>query len=128
MRHLKLASITAVLSVLVLACTAQEPDATSEISEEEVTFELDCDSVVSMHGDLVEDFQADLSPEDAVKTFTNDPGLPQGTWMQLNDTQWVLVNADGRTVGRTTVRVVRENAVETFPEDRYLTDGVEYCE
>ena len=81
-----------------------------------------------MHGDLVEDFQADLSPEDAVKTFTNDPGLPQGTWMQLNDTQWVLVNADGRTVGRTTVRVVRENAVETFPEDRYLTDGVEYCE
>lgn len=109
------AALVSVLLLLVRSCAKSDPN---------LTFELACDSPGSLEAvPLPPDFQGQLSPEDVVAAIS--PHLPPGTWTGLNDTQWILVDADDQTIGHAAIRVVTENAVETFPENRYLTEDVE---
>lgn len=104
--------------VLVLAACADDVP--------ELSFELDCNEYASETAALVEDFQAHLSPDDAVMAI-DTLRLPAGEWHELDDSRWVYVNEQGDTVARTTIEPVTRNAVETFPETRYLTGEFEYC-
>lgn len=94
--------------------------------EQPLSFELACDEYASESAALVEDFQAHSSPESAVEAV-DTLRLPEGDWEELDGSRWVYVNEQGDTIARTTIEPVTENAVETFPETRYLTGEFEYC-
>jgi hypothetical protein len=118
----------AALSVLLASCGSSSDGDNPE--DMQAPFELACESFVSIHGDPTESFEGYATPREAVASWIpgSPGGLPQGEWFEHEDNEWVLVDENGDTVGRTEVEVWAGNAMTTFETKRYAAFGVEYCE
>ena len=91
--------------------------------------ELECDITVSIVGAMAGDFEGFATEEEAVNAWKPGTGdIPDGEWVQHEDNSWTLVADNGLTVAKAEVRAITGNENTTFATERYVSDGIEYCE
>ena len=89
---------------------------------------LECDVTVSIVGAMAGDFEGFATEEEAVNDWKPGTGdIPDGEWVQHEDDSWTLVGDDGLTVASAVVRAITRNENTTFPTERYVSGGIEYC-
>jgi hypothetical protein len=101
--------------------TTVTPDATPP------SFDLSCDDIHSIELMLEGDFEGHATPKEAVESWIGQPGIPDGEWVLFEGNKWVLVNEQGEGVALAEVVVMTGNATTTFPTERYVSGGIEYC-
>jgi len=122
---MRLLVISVAMALAVASCSGND-----DAQEPSETYELSCETFVSLHGDPTESFEGYVTPREAVATWIpgTPGGLPQGDWIQYENSKWILVDEEGNTIGRTEVMVLTGNANTTFATERYASFGIEYCE
>ena len=127
-----LRTLLVLMLVLVSGCgLGSDPDdeQTPSVPGEDLSSELACEEFASIHADFDADFEGYDTPEEAVNSWiTGTGGIPNGEWTQHEDGAWILIDNHGETVGRAEVSSFTSNASTTFPTDRYMSGGIEYCE
>lgn len=125
----QIAGLLTALAVVLASCGGAADSGSQSSVPDPGGVELACEEPVGIEralGPEVRGHATRVEAADAWRSETAD--IPQGTWQEQSSDTMVLMSEEGERAGRASVTGITGNSITTFPEERFVSTSITYCQ